>query len=113
MMHRLMYLVRFDDICPTMNWTIWNEIDKILTAEGIRPIIAVIPDNRCPAFLLEKRNPRFWEYVKKKQEEGWSIGLHGFQHVYSTKSSGILELNPFSEFAGLPEEEQRQRFQEQ
>ena len=106
MKHRLMYLIRFDDICPTMNWTIWTKIDEILTKEGIKPILAVIPDNRNPVFFIEKENSDFWNYVRKKQRQGWSIGLHGYQHVWVTKRSGILGLNPYSEFAGLPEEEQ-------
>jgi predicted deacetylase len=103
------YLIRFDDICPTMNWAIWDEIDKILTTEGIRPIIAVIPDNRWPAFFIEKRNPRFWEYVKKKQEEGWSVALHGYQHVCAARNPGILGIRPYTEFAGLPEEWQNMK----
>ena len=53
MRHRLMYLIRFDDICPTMNWVIWTEIDEILTTEGIKPILAVIPDNRNPVLFIE------------------------------------------------------------
>jgi predicted deacetylase len=101
-----MYLIRFDDICPTMNWTIWTEIDEILTTEGIKPILAVIPNNRNPVLFIEKENQDFWDYIGEKQKQGWSIGLHGYQHVYVTKRSGILGLNPFSEFAGLPEEEQ-------
>jgi len=100
------YLLRFDDICPTMKWSIWTKIDELLTMEKIKPILAVIPDNKDPTFLIEKENPHFWDYVKEKQKQGWSIGLHGFQHVYITKNSGIVGLNPFSEFAGLPEEEQ-------
>ena len=106
MKHLLMYLIRFDDICPTMNWTIWTEIDEILTEEGIKPILAAIPDNRNSVLFIEKEKQDFWDYIREKQKQGWSIGLHGYQHVYITKCSGILGLNPFSEFAGLPEEEQ-------
>jgi predicted deacetylase len=89
-----------------MKWSIWNEIDRLLTAEGIKPILAVIPDNKDPSLFLEKENPSFWDYLREKQRQGWSIGLHGYQHVYVTKCSGILGLNSFSEFAGLPGEEQ-------
>jgi len=101
-----MYLIRFDDICPTMNWATWTKIDEILTTEEIKPILAVIPNNRNPEFFIEKEIKDFWDYIKKKQKQGWSIGIHGYQHVYVTNCSGILGLNPFSEFAGLPEEEQ-------
>jgi predicted deacetylase len=101
-----MYLVQFDDICPTMNWTIWNEIDEILTTEGVKPILSVIPDNRSRALFTEKENLGFWDYIREKQKQGWSIGLHGYQHVPITRNPGILKLSPHSEFAGLPEEEQ-------
>jgi predicted deacetylase len=104
-----MYLVRFDDICPTMNWTIWAEINEILTVEGVKPILSVIPDNRRHAFFIEKENPQFWDYIREKQKQGWSIGLHGYQHIAITRNSGILKLSPHSEFAGLPEEEQEAR----
>jgi predicted deacetylase len=100
------YLIRFDDLCPTMNWTVWTKIDEVLTTEMIKPIIAVIPDNRNPAFFIERENSCFWEYIKEKQKQGWSIGLHGYQHLYITRNSGIIGINPYSEFAGLPEEEQ-------
>ena len=40
------YLVRFDDICPTMNWEAWEQVENVLVSEGIRPILAVVPDNR-------------------------------------------------------------------
>jgi predicted deacetylase len=104
-----MYLVRFDDICPTMNWAIWAEIDEILTTERVKPILSVIPDNRSRAFFIEEENPRFWDYIKGRQKQGWSIGLHGYQHVPITSNPGILKLSHHSEFAGLPEEEQEAR----
>jgi predicted deacetylase len=89
-----------------MKWSTWDEIDELLTAKEIKPVLAVIPDNKNPQLFIEKENPDFWEYIREKQRQGWSIGLHGYQHVYVTKCSGILGLNPYSEFAGLPEEEQ-------
>ena len=24
------YLVRFDDVCPTMDWETWNKVEKVL-----------------------------------------------------------------------------------
>ena len=100
------YLLRFDDICPTMNWAIWSKIDEILTMKENKPILAVIPDNRDPTLFIGRGRQDFWDYVRERQKRGWSIGMHGYQHVCITKCSGILRLNPFSEFAGLPEEEQ-------
>jgi predicted deacetylase len=92
-----------------MNWTVWNEVDEVLTKEGVKPILSVIPDNRSRALFIEGENPRFWDYIREKQRRGWSIGLHGYQHVPITRSPGILKLRHRSEFAGLPEEEQEAR----
>jgi predicted deacetylase len=92
-----------------MNWAIWAEIDEILTTEGVKPILSVIPDNRSRAFFIEEENPRFWDYIREKQKQGWSIGLHGYQHVPITSNPGILKLSHHSEFAGLPEDEQEAR----
>jgi len=103
---RALYLIRFDDICPTMKWSIWFKIDELLVAEKIKPILAVIPDNRDPAFFIEGEKRDFWEYIRERQRMGWSIGLHGYQHLCVTKDPGILGLNRCSESAGLPKEEQ-------
>ena len=42
------YLIRFDDLCPSMNWTVWCEVESILQAAGIKPLLAVVPDNADP-----------------------------------------------------------------
>src|SRR5690349_25091254 len=36
------YLLRFDDICPAMNWTVWAAIEPMLERRGISPLIAVV-----------------------------------------------------------------------
>jgi len=104
-----LYFIRFDDICPTMKWSIWFKIDELLVAEKIKPVLAVIPDNRNPAFFIEGEKRDFWDYIRERQGLGWSIGLHGYRHLCVTKDPGILGLNQCSEFAGLPEEEQEAR----
>jgi len=38
------YIVWFDDICPTMNWAIWDDVEATLVEHGIRPLLAVVPD---------------------------------------------------------------------
>ena len=96
------YLVRFDDICPTMNWRVWERIERVLVKHDVRPILAVVPDNRDSKLRVAPPDDDFWSHVRGWQARGWSIGLHGYQHAYETKDSGILGLNPRSEFAGLP-----------
>jgi predicted deacetylase len=100
------YLIRFDDICPTMNWDIWNQLEAVLIENDIKPIVAVIPDNQDKSFFINEPVSDFWARVKKWQENGWTIGLHGYQHQYLTKKSGLLCLNKQSEFAGMDEKVQ-------
>ena len=40
------FILRFDDLCPTLNWKIWNPIEEFLVEAGIKPILAVVPENR-------------------------------------------------------------------
>jgi hypothetical protein len=40
---------------------------------------------------------------------GWTIALHGYQHVYVNKNPGMLRLTPQSEFAGLSHREQEDK----
>ncbi len=106
---RARYLVRFDDICPTMSWSLWAPIEEVLHACGVQPILAVVPDNRDPKLQVDPPRPDFWEWVLQKQRAGWSIALHGYQHLYETTDAGLLGINARSEFAGLAPEQQREK----
>jgi predicted deacetylase len=100
------FLIRFDDICPTMNWTMWSRIEAILLEFKVSPIIAVIPDNRDAKLMLTPPRADFWAQVRAWQARGWTIGLHGHQHVYTNRESGILGFTQKSEFAGIQPEAQ-------
>ncbi|HQG30899.1 MAG TPA: DUF2334 domain-containing protein [Deltaproteobacteria bacterium] len=103
------YLFRFDDICPTMNWITWQEIESLLVQYGISPILSVVPDNRDRTLALMPPVPDFWDRVRRWQDRGWSIALHGYQHTYVNRNRGMMGLTPQSEFAGLPREVQREK----
>jgi predicted deacetylase len=103
------YLVRFDDICPTMNWTVWRQVEDALVEEGVQPILAVVPDNRDPNLTFDWPEPRFWRRVRRWQAQGWTIGLHGYHHRYETGDAGIIGRNRYSEFAGLSRAAQRRK----
>lgn len=100
------YLIRFDDICPTMNWSLWDEVEGLLLEAGVEPILAVIPDNKDSKLMVAPAAHDFWDRVRGWQARGWSIGLHGYQHTYVNAEPGILMLNKQSEFAGLSYQEQ-------
>ena len=104
MLHRSMlakYLLRFDDICPTMNWQIWEQVDAVLKRENVMPILAVVPDNLDPKLHAAPARAEFWQRLRTYQQLGWAIGLHGYQHQYVNKSAGLVGIHAGSEFAGL------------
>jgi len=78
-------------------------------AQGVKPILAVIPDNRDPNLMVDPPAPDFWERVRGWQARGWAIGLHGYQHLYVNGESGILRIGRKSEFAGLGYAEQHEK----
>ena len=80
-----------------------------MDGKRIKPIVAVIPDNKDPKMFIENENPRFWERVRSWQAKGWTIGLHGYQHIYVSRQSGILGLSRKSEFSGLSCDEQARK----
>jgi len=94
-------ILRFDDICPTMNWDVWDEVDSHLAARHICPLLAVVPDNRDEALAVKPPRDEFWACVRSWQSRGWTIAAHGLHHIYETKEAGLLGLNHASEFAGL------------
>ncbi|WP_254563457.1 DUF2334 domain-containing protein [Oscillatoria sp. HE19RPO] len=96
------YLIRFDDITPTMNWLVWSEVEKILIDLNVKPILAVIPDNQDKDLQIFQPAPQFWDKVRQWQRLGWTIGLHGYQHRCITREAGLVGLNLKSEFVGLP-----------
>lgn len=103
------FILRFDDVCPTMNWNVWREIESILLVAGIAPMIAVVPDNQDPELRVASPAQDFWDRVRTWQARGWSVALHGYQHRYVTQESGLIGLNRYSEFAGLPESVQAEK----
>jgi len=101
------YLIRFDDICPTMNWSVWEKIESLMFELDLKPIVAVVPDNLDPKLMVMPERNDFWERVRYWQSLEWTIALHGYQHCYETSSGGLIGINPYSEFAGLPQDIQR------
>lgn len=106
------YLIRFDDICPTMNWDMWQRVEALLKAHDVRPILAVVPDNQDPELQISAPAADFWERVRHWQAGGWSIALHGYQHKFLGAETGRdVAIGQRSEFAELSEQAQRTKLQ--
>ena len=100
------FIIRIDDISPTMNLENFDKIKDFLVSKNIRPIIGVVPDNQDENLKFSPKNEDFWPMIRNLKQIGWSIAQHGCHHKYSTEESGILKINNFSEFAGLSFKEQ-------
>jgi predicted deacetylase len=100
------YLIRMDDACPTMDRSKWSKVEAILDNYYVKPLVAIIPNNQDATLMPDAYDENFWDKARAWQHKGWGIALHGFNHVYSSESSGILSLNKFSEFSGLSYEAQ-------
>ncbi len=103
------YILRFDDICPSMNWDVWEALEAQMIHHQVRPILAVVPENRDPKLIVGPSRPDFWDRVRGWQSRGWTIALHGYQHVYVNQNPGLMGLTHQSEFAGLTREVQAQK----
>lgn len=92
---------RLDDIAPNMNWDKFNFIISLFRRYNIKPLLAVIPDNKDPELLKYPANSDFWRIIKELNQNGWTIAQHGFEHFYKTQNGGVLKINKKGEFAGL------------
>jgi predicted deacetylase len=92
-----------------MNWTVWAQVEKMLLDFSIRPIAAVIPANQDVDLMVSAAHADFWGEVRRWQALGWTIALHGFQHLHVTRDAGIVGIAARSEFAGLPSGEQEEK----
>lgn len=100
--------IRIDDITANMDWPKFLKFKGLLDVYGIKPLIGVIPDNMDTSLdgNLDGAPDDFWQYVKGLENDGYVISMHGMSHVYTTSEGGLIPLNKFSEFAGLPYDEQ-------
>ena len=93
-------ILRFDDICPNMNWDSFLYIKEHLMQLGIRSLLGVIPDNQDKKLLTYEYKDKFFEIINTYKDYGDTIAQHGTFHKYTSNSSGILKINNNSEFAG-------------
>jgi hypothetical protein len=96
------YLLRFDDITPYMDWATWDEIELFLDSQGVKPIVAIVPDCKDFNIMPSPCNDLFWKRVLAWQSKGWCIAMHGYNHVLTeSKNKSIVNLSNITEFSGL------------
>lgn len=111
MAKRAQYLLRFDDFCPTMAWERWQRFSPVIDEFGIRPILAVVPENRDPELMVAVEDAEFWSRMRMMEAAGATIGLHGYRHVCNSTGRSLQPLHRTSEFAGVADGMQREWIQ--
>lgn len=114
MLKKGIYLIRLDDACPYMDRAKWNRMESILDKYGVKPLVGIIPANADPMTMIESEDAEFWDWALKWGKKGWSMALHGYDHV-CISDGGMNGLNPIwsrSEFAGVPLEVQKQKIRD-
>lgn len=97
-----------DDITPDMNWENFDFFKNLFRETGITPLLGIVPDNRDPELSCGAGREDFYEVMRSLRDEGYNFAMHGYRHLYTTKSGGIFPLNNYSEFAKIPYEKQRE-----
>ena len=102
------YIFRLDDATAFIDHDKWNRIEETFDEFGVLPIIAVTPDNKDPGLMYHDKDDLFWAKVKSWQAKGWSIAMHGYQHLFHhvNRNKLILPYYDRSEFAGLSFDDQ-------
>lgn len=105
-------LLRFDDICQTMDWEQWNKAKELMDKEGVVALLGVIPDCKDPELMINEPREDYWFYLRELQNQGYKIAMHGYNHSFVIKADGLITKNKISEFAGLPFDTQLQKIKE-
>ena len=102
------FLLRLDDLCPTMRPDRWQPFDHLIRRYSLRPVLAVVPDNQDHHLEVAPADSDFWEKMRALQDEGATIALHGYQHRCIQPGRGMIPLYRHTEFAGVPRAIQQQ-----
>ena len=100
-----------DDIAPGMSRARFWKYIELFGKFHVKPLLAVVPDNRDPALSVDREDPDFWKILRQLvEQEAVELAQHGFRHLYESARYGLLGRRygfaPRSEFAGLPFETQ-------
>ncbi len=121
------YLLRIDDLTPTMPIGVWPALLALIERYHLQPILAIVPDNRDPALMdaalthsaiahpsqvsaltSDTLHPDFWPQMRALQSAGAAIALHGYRHLCAARGWGLVPLHHRSEFVGVPAPLQRE-----
>jgi predicted deacetylase len=101
------YLLRFDDLCPTVSRERWQLLLPLIEEFRLQPILAVVPLNQDSMLEVSPPDPGFWPQMRAMESAGATIALHGYTHLCLSRGRSLLALHSRAEFAGVPEVTQR------
>ncbi len=101
------FLIRFDDLCPTMLSARFEPFLSIIARFDVKPILAVVPDNHDPELNFQIPDPSFWHRMRTLEAAGAAIAMHGYRHLCVSRGKSLLGLHRETEFAGIEESLQR------
>lgn len=104
-----MYLLRLDDASEHWNIENWHRMHDMVQKYGVKPIVAIIPDNQDSKLLRFPLDPSYDDTIRAWLTEGWTPALHGYSHVMDSPNGGVNPINRRSEFAGKPLEIQQEK----
>ena len=95
-------LIRLDDIAENMNWDLMKKLEILFEKYEIKPVLGVVPNNKDTEFLYLPKKDDFWNEVRKWNNKGWEIAMHGSTHVYDMVSDNkdYFSHGGKSEFCG-------------
>lgn len=102
------YLLRLDDLCPTHSRERWQQFADLIAEFRLRPVLAVVPENRDPQLEIDLPDPGFWPQMQALESAGATIALHGYRHLNRSRGRGLTGFKRPSEFAGIAEPQQRE-----
>jgi len=102
-------LIRLDDIAENMNWGLFKKCEILFNELNIKPLLGVIPNNQDPELMKYEKSENFWNEVRNWKKKGWEISMHGYNHLYGTKTNkkDYFGYGGGSEFYGLPLSDQK------
>ena len=96
------YLLRLDDLCPTVSVRYWQRLQSLVEEFQLRPILAVVPNNHDDELKQSPLDPDFWPRMGALEATGATIALHGYRHLCAASGRSLVPLHRSSEFAGVP-----------
>ena len=105
-------LIRFDDICPTMDMYQFKRAMDLLDRFNVKPLVGVIPDCKDRDLMIDDPLKDFWSFIRGLQDKGYKIAMHGYQHVFDSPCKGKVNNRLGSEFAGHTLDEQVRKIKE-